>query len=154
VQVLSEKVDVLRLTFYTSPVSIVLLLPFFAAFEAKELAAYLAAEGHTVWWWIAAGGINAVAYNLVHYLLIQTTSAVTTPVIGSIKARRPPGVLAPQRCRAPSPVDPSSLPRRSPGGSAVSSAQAHWHALPFFFSVSVEMLCLLFPPSLYMGFFG
>eukprot|EP00884_Botryococcus_braunii_P008773 jgi/Botrbrau1/17898/Bobra.0432s0003.1 len=84
-RVLSEKVDVLRLTFYTSPLSIVLLLPFFAAFEAKPLVAYLAQEGHSVVWWIAAGGINAVAYNLVHYLMIQTTSAVTTPVIGSIK---------------------------------------------------------------------
>lgn len=83
---LSEKVDVLRLTFYTSPVSIVILLPFFAAFEAKELVAYLGAEGPTIWWWIVAGALNAVAYNLVHYLMIQTTSAVTTPVIGSIKA--------------------------------------------------------------------
>ncbi len=86
-QVLSEKVDVLRLTFYTSPVSVIILLPIFALTEAKDLAAHLAAEGSGVWWWILAGGLNAVAYNVVHYLMIQTTSAITTPVIGSIKVR-------------------------------------------------------------------
>ncbi len=84
---LSEKVDVLRLTFYTSPIAILLLLPYFVVFEAQPLVTYFAAEGHSVVWWIAAGGLNAIAYNLVHYLMIQTTSAVTTPVIGSIKAR-------------------------------------------------------------------
>jgi hypothetical protein len=31
------------------------------------------------------GSINALAYNVVHYLMIQRTSAVTTTVLGEVK---------------------------------------------------------------------
>ena len=34
---------------------------------------------------ILVGSINALSYNVVHYLMIQMTSAVTTTVLGEIK---------------------------------------------------------------------
>ena len=34
---------------------------------------------------ILIGSINALCYNVVHYLMIQMTSAVTTTVLGEIK---------------------------------------------------------------------
>lgn len=34
---------------------------------------------------ILVTSINALAYNIVHYLMIQKTSAVTTTVLGEIK---------------------------------------------------------------------
>ena len=34
---------------------------------------------------ILIGSINALSYNVVHYLMIQMTSAVTTTVLGEVK---------------------------------------------------------------------
>ncbi|KAL3131780.1 hypothetical protein ABBQ38_007497 [Trebouxia sp. C0009 RCD-2024] len=34
---------------------------------------------------ILVGSINALSYNVVHYLIIQMTSAVTTTVVGEVK---------------------------------------------------------------------
>lgn len=34
---------------------------------------------------ILIGSINALCYNVVHYLMIQMTSAVTTTVLGEVK---------------------------------------------------------------------
>lgn len=34
---------------------------------------------------LGVGCVNALAYNVVHYLMIQRTSAVTTTVLGEIK---------------------------------------------------------------------
>ena len=39
-QVLKEKMDVLRLTFYTAPVSVGILVPFFLATELRKLLSY------------------------------------------------------------------------------------------------------------------
>ncbi len=39
-RVLSDKTDVLRLTFYVAPVSLAVLLPFYLAMEAEGLAQY------------------------------------------------------------------------------------------------------------------
>lgn len=39
-QVLREKMDVLRLTFYTAPVSVGILVPFFLATELRKLMSY------------------------------------------------------------------------------------------------------------------
>lgn len=39
-QVLKEKMDVLRLTFYTAPVSVGILVPFFLMTEFKKLMSY------------------------------------------------------------------------------------------------------------------
>ena len=42
IQVLKEDIDVIRLTFYTAPVSLIILVPFFLAKELQPLLAY--------WW--------------------------------------------------------------------------------------------------------
>ena len=34
---------------------------------------------------ILVGSVNALSYNVVHYLMIQMTSAVTTTVLGEVK---------------------------------------------------------------------
>lgn len=46
-QVMSEKIDVMRLTFYTAPISCACLLPFLAAREWSDLVYYSAEKGVT-----------------------------------------------------------------------------------------------------------
>ena len=53
--------------------------------EAKPLRIWWDSHTHEVVLYILAGGAIAVLYNIVHSLVIQRTSAVTTPVIGMIK---------------------------------------------------------------------
>lgn len=38
---------------------------------------------------LAVTSVNALAYNIVHNLMIKLTSAVTTTVIGEVKVGRP-----------------------------------------------------------------
>ena len=61
------------------------LLPAFLTLEASALRAWWDTHSHEVVLYILAGGAIAVLYNIVHSLVIQRTSAVTTPVIGMIK---------------------------------------------------------------------
>ncbi|PRW60834.1 Drug Metabolite transporter superfamily [Chlorella sorokiniana] len=84
-KVLSEKLDVVRLTFYTAPVSLACLAPFFWAYERDRFWAYLPAHSNGVAFIIAVSSINAVLYNMVHSLMIKKTSAVTTTVLGEVK---------------------------------------------------------------------
>lgn len=85
-KVMSEKIDVLRLTFYTAPVSCAILLPFCVYTEVPALMQYYVRNERTAAGVILLlGSANALAYNAVHYLLIQMTSAVTTTVLGMIK---------------------------------------------------------------------
>ena len=54
--------------------------------QAERLSEY--AEAHTDGMFqllLGVGCVNALAYNVVHYLMIQRTSAVTTTVLGEIK---------------------------------------------------------------------
>ena len=51
-KVLNEKIDVVRLTFYTAPVSLACLMPFFLFFEARAAAA---AAVVCAWVWVADG---------------------------------------------------------------------------------------------------
>lgn len=44
--VLSEKLDVLQLTFYTAPVSCAMLLPFYLIREVQELLTYIPLHTH------------------------------------------------------------------------------------------------------------
>jgi hypothetical protein len=41
-RLMSERIDVLRLTFYTAPTVVVLLLPFWHRLERRQLAVYMA----------------------------------------------------------------------------------------------------------------
>ncbi|CAK0783113.1 hypothetical protein CVIRNUC_006308 [Coccomyxa viridis] len=85
-KVLREKMDVLRLTFYTAPVSVGILVPFFLMTEFRRLVKYGDAENiGIVVWYLLLGGVNAVLYNIVHYRVIQITSSTATPVIGMVK---------------------------------------------------------------------
>jgi drug/metabolite transporter (DMT)-like permease len=88
-KVLSEKVDALRLTFYTAPVSLAALLPAFAASgEASKFGGpggYMDAHGRDAYIIILATSALALSYNVVHSLMIQRTSAVTTTVLGEAK---------------------------------------------------------------------
>ncbi|KAK9836954.1 hypothetical protein WJX81_002533 [Elliptochloris bilobata] len=83
---LSEELDVFRLTFYTAPVSVAVLLPVLLWQEVGPLTEYWSAQG--TWALVAyllSGGMIAMLYNIVHYRMIQITSATLTPVIGMIK---------------------------------------------------------------------
>eukprot|EP00199_Chlamydomonas_sp_CCMP681_P006797 CAMPEP_0119117696 /NCGR_PEP_ID=MMETSP1180-20130426/52983_1 /TAXON_ID=3052 ORGANISM="Chlamydomonas cf sp, Strain CCMP681" /NCGR_SAMPLE_ID=MMETSP1180 /ASSEMBLY_ACC=CAM_ASM_000741 /LENGTH=294 /DNA_ID=CAMNT_0007106981 /DNA_START=115 /DNA_END=996 /DNA_ORIENTATION=- len=87
-RLMSEKLDVWRLTFYTAPVAVLLLLPFFYLLEAKGLREYQQDESQQTlgyMWLVLLGCVNAVAYNVVHSLVIKLTSSVTTTVIGEAK---------------------------------------------------------------------
>ncbi|KAL6785713.1 hypothetical protein ACKKBF_B01345 [Auxenochlorella protothecoides x Auxenochlorella symbiontica] len=84
-KVMSEKLDVVSLTFYTAPVSLFCLLPFFLKFELAKLMAYLPENPQGAAYVLLLTSINALAYNLVHTLMIKRTSAVTTTVLGMIK---------------------------------------------------------------------
>lgn len=61
------------------------LFPAFLTLEAKSLRAWWDTHTHEIAIYILAGGAIAVLYNIVHSLVIQRTSAVTTPVIGMVK---------------------------------------------------------------------
>ncbi|CAL8471965.1 g11507 [Coccomyxa elongata] len=85
-KVLKEDIDVIRLTFYTAPVSVIILVPFFLAKELQPLLAYWShLENGMVVAYLLLGGLNAVLYNMTHYRVIQITSSTATPVIGMIK---------------------------------------------------------------------
>lgn len=84
-KVLSEKLDVVKLTFYTAPVSLLCLLPFTLIYEKHKFAAYYRNHTQGVWGIMVVTSINALAYNMVHSLMIKKTSAVTTTVLGEVK---------------------------------------------------------------------
>lgn len=84
-KVLSEKLDVVRLTFYTAPVSLACLLPFMVWREIGKFRPFLGAQFYGVIGVILVSSLNAVCYNAIHALVIKWTSAVTTTVIGEVK---------------------------------------------------------------------
>lgn len=84
-KVLNEKIDVVRLTFYTAPVSLACLMPFFLFFERTKFVEYYALHSGAVRMIMTITSINALAYNMIHSLMIKKTSAVTTTVLGELK---------------------------------------------------------------------
>eukprot|EP00889_Picochlorum_renovo_P008949 jgi/Picre1/35979/NNA_003436.t1 len=84
-KLLSENLDVVRLTFYSAPVSLLCLSPFMAWIELPDLCIYF--KGHSTWATsiLLVTSVNAVMYNIVHYLMIKNSSSVTTTVLGEIK---------------------------------------------------------------------
>ncbi|EFJ52147.1 hypothetical protein VOLCADRAFT_116181 [Volvox carteri f. nagariensis] len=83
-RLLTEKLDVLRLTFYTAPLSAFVLLPFFNKLEAEAFYKYWH-QGLGFIGIILLGCLNALLYNLIHSWVIKATSSVTTTVIGEMK---------------------------------------------------------------------
>jgi drug/metabolite transporter (DMT)-like permease len=84
-KLLSEKLDVVRLTFYTAPVSLACLLPLCLWREARPFAAYWAAHAGGAGRVMALSSLMAVSYNLTHATMIKRLSAVTTTVVGEVK---------------------------------------------------------------------
>ncbi|KAL3130623.1 hypothetical protein ABBQ38_008017 [Trebouxia sp. C0009 RCD-2024] len=84
-KVMSEKVDVLRLTFYTAPVSCAVLLPLFLVRERQRFQIYYTQNSTAVLLVLLCSSIVALSYNVIHSLMIQKTSAVTTTVLGEVK---------------------------------------------------------------------
>lgn len=84
-KLLSEKLDVVRLTFYAAPVSLTCLAPFYFMYEKDRFAEYYQEHSDGVVVILIASSINAVLYNLVHSAMIKRTSAVTTTVLGEVK---------------------------------------------------------------------
>lgn len=84
-KLLSENLEVVRLTFYTAPVSLLCLSPFMVWMELADLRKYL--KEHSTWAAIIllVTSVNAVTYNIVHYSMIKNSSSVTTTVLGEIK---------------------------------------------------------------------
>ncbi|WPT11446.1 Putative sugar phosphate/phosphate translocator [Picochlorum sp. SENEW3] len=84
-KLMSEKLDIIRLTFYTAPISLVCLSPFVMLMEAQQFKLYATNDFSEKFWILFIGCLNALSYNLVHALVIQKTSAVTSTVLGQIK---------------------------------------------------------------------
>ena len=80
-KLLSEKLDVVRLTFYTAPVSLCCLAPFMVWRELAAFKVYFASNNKNVLGIMLISSLNAVCYNAIHALVIKRTSAVTTTVI-------------------------------------------------------------------------
>ena len=99
-----EKLDALRLTFYTSPVVLAILAPVALTTEWSKMIRRLLepapledadgsgtfVTGTTLLQLVLLGCFNAVAYNWVHNKVIAATSATTTTVLGNAKVAMPP----------------------------------------------------------------
>ena len=53
--------------------------------QVARFRAYSQGQNAIVTAIILVGSVNALSYNVVHYLMIQMTSAVTTTVLGEVK---------------------------------------------------------------------
>jgi len=96
-----EKLDALRLTYYTAPVTLCALLPValflegdrfvkkYLDFNTASREELLYGDDYVspfkVLLLVFGGCLNAVSYNFVHFALVGHTSAVTTTVLGNIK---------------------------------------------------------------------
>lgn len=84
-KILSEKLDVVRLTFYTAPISLLCLSPFLVWRELDNFLVFYTAHSSDVTGILLASCVNAVCYNMIHSLMIKRSSAVSTTVIGEVK---------------------------------------------------------------------
>lgn len=84
-KLMSEKLDVVRLTFYVAPISLLCLVPFYWIYERERFANYWTLNAYTAGMIMLVSSINAVLYNLVHQLMIKHISAVATTVVGQFK---------------------------------------------------------------------
>eukprot|EP00891_Asterochloris_glomerata_P001266 jgi/Astpho2/1266/Aster-07111 len=85
-KVLSEKLDVLRLAFYTAPISCSVLLPLFIVREHGHFVVYQKGRGiQEVATILACSSAIALAYNVVHSMIIQRISSTGSAVLGEIK---------------------------------------------------------------------
>eukprot|EP00242_Pyramimonas_sp_CCMP2087_P007992 CAMPEP_0198197898 /NCGR_PEP_ID=MMETSP1445-20131203/1469_1 /TAXON_ID=36898 /ORGANISM="Pyramimonas sp., Strain CCMP2087" /LENGTH=279 /DNA_ID=CAMNT_0043867317 /DNA_START=233 /DNA_END=1069 /DNA_ORIENTATION=+ len=84
-RVLTQKLDAVRLTFYTAPVSVLVLFPLALYLEWGAFHQFMLLHPHAVTGILLGGSCIALSYNMVHNLMIQLMSATTTCVIGNVK---------------------------------------------------------------------
>mmetsp|Transcript_7751 Transcript_7751/g.15824 ORF Transcript_7751/g.15824 Transcript_7751/m.15824 type:complete len:364 (-) Transcript_7751:643-1734(-) len=84
-RVLTQKLDAVRLTFYTAPVSVIVLLPLALYYEWSAFQEFTMLHTHAVAGILIGGSCVALSYNMVHNLMIQLMSATTTCVLGNVK---------------------------------------------------------------------
>ena len=53
--------------------------------QLQHFSNYAIAHGSSVTLIIILSSLNALAYNIMHYMMIQKTSAVATTVVGEVK---------------------------------------------------------------------
>lgn len=79
----------MMLTLYMSPVSLLTLLPMFFTSEYSKLMAHAAVmapgDMSSIVQLILLSCLNAVLYNVVHFMVIAATCAVTSTVLGMAK---------------------------------------------------------------------
>jgi hypothetical protein len=96
-RVLTQRIDVMQLAFYTAPVSSCVLLPFFWVLEKDQFLVYAQEHGAAVLTIILCGSMVALAYNVVHNLLLRRTSSVA---VGGSLHRAPLHFGSMHRCGA------------------------------------------------------
>ena len=79
------KLDALQMTFYTSPVACLVLLPLAIWFEGPTLAKALTEEPVVVTGFLLVSSSMALGYNIVLFQSLSTFSPVTTAVLGNFK---------------------------------------------------------------------
>ncbi|KAK9830940.1 hypothetical protein WJX81_008324 [Elliptochloris bilobata] len=84
-KLLTEKIDVMRLTFYIAPITAFFILPLLLHVEARMVVESLAVNGKAIAIMFGMSSALAVTHNLVNYKLVQHTSAVSATVIGEVK---------------------------------------------------------------------
>lgn len=84
-KVMTNKIDSIRLTFYTAPASVLVLLPFAMHLEAYQYSLYLASKPIPAIAIPLGTSVVALLYNIVHNQMIVVMSATTCTVIGNIK---------------------------------------------------------------------
>lgn len=84
-KLLSERLDVVHLVFYTAPISLSCLLPFAAWTEIEGFQQYFRDNRDSTILILLASSSIALMYNIVHSWMIKECSAVTTTVLGEIK---------------------------------------------------------------------
>mmetsp|Transcript_22725 Transcript_22725/g.31686 ORF Transcript_22725/g.31686 Transcript_22725/m.31686 type:complete len:337 (-) Transcript_22725:240-1250(-) len=82
---LSSKLDVFSMTWYTGPVSALVLLPVALYMEASDLVEYAATNMKATIGILGFGSMLALVYNIVLFLTIKTLTGVTMNVMGNVK---------------------------------------------------------------------
>lgn len=84
-RVMTSKIDSIRLTFYTAPVSVMALLPFALYQESSAFEEYYSVNATSTMLLLLGGSIAALAYNVIHNQMIAVMSATATTVLGNVK---------------------------------------------------------------------
>ena len=69
----------------TSQIMIIFRTNITKSVQSSRFMRYSQGQSMVVTGIMLVGSINALSYNVVHYLMIQMTSAVTTTVLGEVK---------------------------------------------------------------------